>query len=464
MKNIFIDYMPRQWGHMSPGLYGPGNDPAGMQGFPETVPPADEGGGDNSIALPALIAGVAKSSILEFGDRFVVSGPGGTTLIYLLRGGDADGSHLSAINNGAGYDDDDTLITVVSGAAFQIGDVITASRHEFMLVTNVSGNNLTVTRGHLGTPQEAINHADRVYRVPAEMIGHDNYVGVSLDSATTAKQVMDTIKTEFAAYSLGALMTDSDNDGNLILIQNVPGEEWSVAGTLNDEGWSITPWAGEVGPFGAQAEFDAESLSTGALPGSFVNTGSTGSSWGHVGGSLTVESAGGPNGLKWIKNDGTGHYFYLPAAGNIAVGGYVWGLLFKYDSAAGCFTEPYSDGGVMQNSLGYFGAGECNSPLRIRPYHWSSGVNEVNVAITSAQWHVLVCRFDGTRIRYRIDGGAWNNGVVAGNIGLISGNINVCGPRAGVFTGGVQAGKIRASDSLAFANALSDWLCAKAGI
>src|SRR5690606_13779882 len=60
--------------------------------------------------------------------------------------------NYSAINNGAGYDDDDTSIVVDDGGVFRVGDLIKADGgDEVMQVTAINTHTLTVTRGYGGS-------------------------------------------------------------------------------------------------------------------------------------------------------------------------------------------------------------------------------------------------------------------------------------------------------------------------
>jgi hypothetical protein len=65
--------------------------------------------------------------------------------------------NYSAVNNGAGYDDTDTAITVDDGAVFRAGDLVKPEgSEEAMQVTAVNTNTLTVTRGYGGSAAEVL--------------------------------------------------------------------------------------------------------------------------------------------------------------------------------------------------------------------------------------------------------------------------------------------------------------------
>lgn len=70
---------------------------------------------------------------------------------------DALNANHSAINNGAGYDDNDTSLVVDSGAVFRVGDLVKPDGSaEVLQVTAISTNTLTVTRGYGGSTADAL--------------------------------------------------------------------------------------------------------------------------------------------------------------------------------------------------------------------------------------------------------------------------------------------------------------------
>ncbi|MBZ0135668.1 MAG: DUF5309 domain-containing protein [Planctomycetes bacterium] len=76
--------------------------------------------------------------------------------------------NYSAINNGAGYDDDDTSIVVDDGGVFRVGDLVKlAGSDEVMQVTGVSTNTLTVSRGYGGSTAAPVVDGQRM-----DVIGH----------------------------------------------------------------------------------------------------------------------------------------------------------------------------------------------------------------------------------------------------------------------------------------------------
>lgn len=76
--------------------------------------------------------------------------------------------NYSAINNGAGYDDDDTSIVVDDGGVFRVGDLIKADGgDEVMQVTAISTHTLTVTRGYGGSVAGALVDNQQI-----NIIGH----------------------------------------------------------------------------------------------------------------------------------------------------------------------------------------------------------------------------------------------------------------------------------------------------
>ena len=82
---------------------------------------------------------------------------GGTGWGAGLYGGVAAGALETTINEGGTFSDSDTTLTVTSGTGIATNDLILID-NEILKVTNVSTNDLTVTRAQSGT--EAATHAD----------------------------------------------------------------------------------------------------------------------------------------------------------------------------------------------------------------------------------------------------------------------------------------------------------------
>jgi hypothetical protein len=82
---------------------------------------------------------------------------GGTGWGAGLYGGVAAGALETTINEGGTFSDSDTTLTVTSGTGIATNDLILID-NEILKVTNVSTNDLTVTRAQSGT--EASTHAD----------------------------------------------------------------------------------------------------------------------------------------------------------------------------------------------------------------------------------------------------------------------------------------------------------------
>lgn len=76
--------------------------------------------------------------------------------------------NFSAINNGPGYDDDDTAIVVDAGGVFRIGDLVKPSgSDEVMQVTGINTNTLTVSRGYGGSAPASVVDDQQL-----DVIGH----------------------------------------------------------------------------------------------------------------------------------------------------------------------------------------------------------------------------------------------------------------------------------------------------
>jgi hypothetical protein len=86
---------------------------------------------------------------------------------------DALNPNASAIDNGAGYDDDDTDIVVDAGSRFRVGDLIQPQgSDEVMQVTAIVSDTLTVTRGFGGSTAAAVVD-DQVLNI----LGHTSLEG-----------------------------------------------------------------------------------------------------------------------------------------------------------------------------------------------------------------------------------------------------------------------------------------------
>jgi hypothetical protein len=94
---------------------------------------------------------------------------------------DDDRPAKSNVNNGAGYDDNDTSIVVDDGTIFaEDYRAIVSRTGEVLQITGVSSNTLTVTRGAIGSTAAAINDNDEIM-----VLGNRVYEGDTLPSLKT---------------------------------------------------------------------------------------------------------------------------------------------------------------------------------------------------------------------------------------------------------------------------------------
>jgi hypothetical protein len=111
------------------------------------------------------------------------------------------------LNNGGALTSAATSITVSDGSIFDTGDVIQIEQ-EFCLVTAISGNSLTITRGYAGTTAATHNDLLPVYLISNSRTGAEvNLTSVSrIPQATT--QYCQTVQH---AYQVGgALQSDAN--------------------------------------------------------------------------------------------------------------------------------------------------------------------------------------------------------------------------------------------------------------
>ena len=104
------------------------------------------------------------------------TGVGGTGWGAGAFGGTTTNALQTTINEGGTYSDSDTTLTVTSGTGIAVDDFILIES-EILKVTNVSTNDLTVTRAQLGT--EAASHADgtTVFLISGNSSSSADYVG-----------------------------------------------------------------------------------------------------------------------------------------------------------------------------------------------------------------------------------------------------------------------------------------------
>lgn len=111
------------------------------------------------------------------------------------------------MNDSGGISNSDTTMGVTDGSMFDVGDVVQVES-EFMLVTAISSNNLTVTRGYAGTSAASHNDALPVYLVTNTRTGAEVNVSSVSRIPATVTQYNQTLQH---AYQIGgALQADAN--------------------------------------------------------------------------------------------------------------------------------------------------------------------------------------------------------------------------------------------------------------
>lgn len=203
-----------------------------------------------AVAAAGAASVPAKANVREAGEAILFEDPNGiSTAFVFFAGGDTTGA-ASAINFGAGYDDDDTSIVVVDGGAFTIGEVYQpAGGTEFLQVTNIVSNTLTVTRGYAGTTASTLADNQRLFLVPTAVHSASALTFVNLTADTTAAEVMARLETAINGAAIGITSDDAAADGTTVLTVDTAGaagNNWTLTEFGNDAGFTVTdPTNGE---------------------------------------------------------------------------------------------------------------------------------------------------------------------------------------------------------------------------
>lgn len=113
-----------------------------------------------------------------------------------------------AINNGAGYTAGSTSIVVDNGSYFKAGDIVKVPRTvEQMLVTAVSTNTLTVTRGWGTTAAAGLVDND-----PLLILGNSSAEGASSPTTKTTQEAVYTNYTEIIRTPFDVTGTDAASE------------------------------------------------------------------------------------------------------------------------------------------------------------------------------------------------------------------------------------------------------------
>lgn len=111
----------------------------------------------------------------------------------------------TTINEGAQFSNSDTTLTVADGSIFMPGDTIEIESEE-LLITAVSGNDLTVTRGYAGTSAAAHNDATTVYLLSNTRTGAEvDATGISRVPVT----VTQNLQTFQHPYQVGGALASA---------------------------------------------------------------------------------------------------------------------------------------------------------------------------------------------------------------------------------------------------------------
>jgi len=115
---------------------------------------------------------------------------------------------VDAINHGAGYTSGDTSIVVDNGSYFRAGDVVkNVTTGEQFLVTAVSTNTLTVSRGWGSTSAAAMSDNDVLL-----IVGNANEEGATMRTIKTVKSVEKTNYLQIFRRPFGVTETNKNSE------------------------------------------------------------------------------------------------------------------------------------------------------------------------------------------------------------------------------------------------------------
>lgn len=124
-------------------------------------------------------------------------------------------------------------------------------------------------------------------------------------------------------------------------------------------------------------------------------------------------------------------------------------FLMKAASAAAPVANPYSEPAIISDNNAIIGVGFNSSGARAYFQDSISGLyNSITVACSTAAWHLVQMRWDGTTFGLRIDGGAWSN-IAAADVQNVSGSLRLGRNYLSVFLGLDIAEVIGAKSALA---------------
>jgi hypothetical protein len=192
----------------------------------------------------------AVADLESAGDALLFTAPDGTSHAFIFVAGSAELGLTTRINNIGGYDDIATSIVVDDASGLSINDIIqVAGTPEFIKITNIVGNTLTVTRGEYGTTPASMSDNAGVYIIPAAVYGADTLTFVTMTVEVTAADVMATFELAFNAAAIGVTSDDSAADGTTILTVDTAGadgNDWVFAEYGVNAGFTVTSPTGGV--------------------------------------------------------------------------------------------------------------------------------------------------------------------------------------------------------------------------
>lgn len=155
----------------------------------------------SGIQNPFTVAGITVNPVYAFAVNFFANRTPLTARLPAVPEGadtfkitnDRFRPSSTTINEGGSFAQGDVTLTVTDGTIFQAGDVIEIES-EVLLITAVSTNNLTVTRGYAGTTDAAHADATIVYVIGNTRTGGEVDVDGISYTPTSTTQYLQTIQ------------------------------------------------------------------------------------------------------------------------------------------------------------------------------------------------------------------------------------------------------------------------------
>ena len=145
---------------------------------------ADVGFVKVALTTPEVVPAGSSYTYALYMDTTAASASNDDSVQLTLMNDPITSTYLSGSTANETFTQTDTTLTVVSGAAYSVGDVLCldanasttcTSADEKALVTAISSNDLTVIRGYLGTDQASgLVATENVYRLPSAFVWEDD--------------------------------------------------------------------------------------------------------------------------------------------------------------------------------------------------------------------------------------------------------------------------------------------------